>query len=82
MLHTIAHYAFLTASAFTFICAAILLLLLAVTIDWYAGTGVLIRHDLQQYKGPKGAALVWEVPATVAGLGAFWAAVAYGLHLL
>ena len=67
MLHTIAHYGSTVASVFTGICVVFLLFIAAAYIDTPAGR----RKDL-----------VWEIPATVTGLGAFWAAVAFGLHLL
>jgi hypothetical protein len=67
MLHTIAHYGYLTAYAFTFVCAILLLFLAAAWVD-----------TLKEERGN----LVWEVPATVAGLGAFWGLVAVVLHTL
>lgn len=67
MLHTIAHYGFLMSSVFTGFCVIMLLILAAAYID----TPAAKRREL-----------VWEVPATTTGLGLFWAAVAFGLHLL
>ena len=67
MLHTIAHYGSTVASVFTGICVVLLLILAAAYID----TPAAKRREL-----------VWEVPAVVTGVGAFWAAVAFGLHLL
>jgi hypothetical protein len=67
MLHTIAHYGSTVASVFTGICIVMLLILAAAYIDTPAG---------------KRRELVWEVPAMTTALGAFWAAVAFGLHLL
>lgn len=81
MLHTIAHYGMLVASAFSGICGIILLLLLAITVDYYAGIGLLIRREPER-DGVVATGLVWEVPVVCAGLTAFWAAVAYGLHLV
>jgi hypothetical protein len=67
MLHTIAHYGATLASVCSGICVVLLLILAAAYIDTPAGR----RKDL-----------VWEIPAITTGLGVFWAAVAYGLHLL
>ena len=64
--HIIAHYAFLTASAFAYASFAALLILLGI-----------VATNKKPAEG-----WVWEVPATVAGLGVFWTAAAYGLHLL
>jgi len=67
MLHTIAHFASLVASAFSFICAAILVFLIAITVTSTA-------EERRNF--------VWGIPAVVIGLGVFWAAAAYGLHAL
>lgn len=67
MLHTFAHYGVLVSYTFTGVCAVILLFLAAAWVD-----------TLKEDRGK----LVWEVPATCAGLGVFWAAVGFGLSLL
>ena len=67
MLHTIAHYGSTVAYVFTGICGVLLLFLAAAWVD-----------TLKEERGN----LIWQVPATVAGLGAFWAAVGFGLRLL
>jgi len=66
MLHTVAHYLYGGTCALSFICGVILLLMLGVII--------------MEKKPAEG--WVWQVPAVFAGLGVFWAAVAYGLHTL
>jgi hypothetical protein len=61
MLHTIAHYGFLAASAFACVCAVLLLFMAAAWVD-----------SLKEDRGN----LVWQVPAWVVGLGTFWGLVA------
>jgi uncharacterized integral membrane protein len=66
-MNIIAHYAFLTASAFAYASFGALLLLL-----------VIVATNKKPAEG-----WVWEVPAVVAGLGTFWGAVAVAIrHVL
>jgi hypothetical protein len=67
MLHTIAHYGSTVASVLSGFCLVFLLILAAAYLDTPVGRR---KH------------LIWEIPAVCSGLGLFWAAVAYGLHLL
>lgn len=67
MLHIIAHFVSLVASACSFICAAILVFLIVITVTATAEE----RRNL-----------VWEIPGVVTALGVFWTLTAYGLHRL
>lgn len=63
----IAHYASTVAYVFAAICGVFLVIIAMAYLD--------TPRSQRRF-------LIWEVPATCAGLGVFWAAAAFGLSLL
>ena len=66
-MHAIAHFGMLIAIAFSGTCVVLLLIML----------GIIATDKTKPTEG-----YLWQVPGVVVFLAIFWAAAAYGLHLV